>query len=160
VIAGICKRLTSSRDGGSTAEWDPKELAYGLWRFTHERYEFGEGRELSQLKEVQLRSTPAVLPHWESPSPIPHVAYRAWLLAAYVTLHALIRKNRGKALDQILQLPQLPASIIPSFVKLAGTSTVTGGVFFPTIDGLPLRPFIGRFDYDAACGRAELEHAS
>ena len=152
-ISGICERFVIDRDGGSTLDWDPRELAYILFRLIHEGYGFGSSHESAVLKSAQLRPTPALLPHWESSSQIPRVAYRAWLLAAYATLYALIRKSLGKSVGQILQLPQLPAAITPSFLALEnGGSTVTGGVFFPKIDGMPLYPFVQRFCY-AGAGR-------
>lgn len=136
--AEVCERFALSGNGSTTLDWAPLQLAYVLFRFTQEGCGFVGGQPVTQLKSTSL-----VVPPWDIAANMPRVAHRAWLLAAFGTLHALIRKNRGVPIDQILQIAQLPGAIVPSFVEKSPASTsVTGGAFFPTIAGMPLPPFV------------------
>jgi hypothetical protein len=150
-VERVCARFVLSGRAARTDDWDPFELAYVLLRFTQEGQGFSDRSRANERAPVQLRDAPLAIPHWDSGGRMPRIAYRAWLLAAFGTLNALVRKQIGTPIDQILQLPQFPAPIIPSYVEHTPYALcLTGGVFFPTIEGMPLGPFNRRVGKEGA----------
>jgi hypothetical protein len=155
-VERVCARFVLSGRAVRTDDWNPLELAYVLLRFTQEGQGLSDRSRANERAQVQLRDAPLIFPHWDSGGRMPRIAYRAWLLAAFGTLNALVKKQIGTPIDQILQLPQFPAPIIPSYVEdTPYPLCLTGGVFFPTIVGMPLWPFNRRVGKEDAMRHAQ-----
>lgn len=140
-------RLRFMNDGSDdiARNWDPLELAYGLFRFGMERFGFPEEGKMVDQGLVQLRDAPSTIHDWEYCGRCPRVAFRAWLLAAYAILVSFVKRHPEMNVDRILESQNFPHSLVPTFYEdKADKKDLVGGVFFPTIEGMPLDPFLHR----------------
>ncbi len=141
-ICWACFRFERSHDEAVVSEWEPSVLAYVLLRFTQEKFGFGNNASDACRSMVQLRDAPANITRCWIRGGLPRIVYRAWLLACFAVLRALVVRHPSMRLTQVLQLSQFPESLIPIFESPDSNDIfLTGGVFFPTIRDMPMQPF-------------------
>lgn len=121
--------------------WNPYELAYVLMRNSQESF-IDLGMELSEL---MLKDTPSFgLASYEDRAP--RAAYRAGFVALFAGyFHWMKRARRsGKNLNvqDVISVP--PAHLIANFnVPQNESMLISGGVFFPSVPGMPAFPVQG-----------------
>jgi hypothetical protein len=132
--------LDASGDNLCIGSWDRLELTYLIFRISMEK---GDLRSVSDTMLPALRSTPQNLNLWGGfNSRISLIAFRAWLLGAFAIIYAYLGLRGHMTVDEALMVPGFPESLIPSFVNWTESSSyIKGGVYFPTIDDMPLWPF-------------------
>lgn len=121
-------------------DWNRLELTYLIFRMSVER---GDLKPVCSGKPVILRSPPRSLDQWSNYGALPRIAYRAWLLCAFAVIYAYLGMRGHMTIDEVLMVPSFPESLTPTFVSSpVGANCISGGVYFPTIEGMPLRPFM------------------
>lgn len=118
--------------------WNPYELAYVLLRNSQAPVP-DMGTDVSVLA---IADVPAVgLATYENRAP--RIAYRAAYLAIYAGYYHLITRARRSGTLSVESLRRLsPANIVAVFnLSRDLTSFISGGVFFPSVPGMPIRPF-------------------
>jgi hypothetical protein len=132
--------LDASGDNLCVGSWDRLELTYLIFRISMER---GDLKSVTDIMLPTLRSTPKNLGLWGGfTTRISLIAFRAWLLGAFAIIYAYLGLRGHMTIDEALMVPGFPEALIPSFVNWTESSSYfRGGVYFPTIDGMPLWPF-------------------
>lgn len=132
--------LDASGDSLCVGSWDRLELTYVIFRISMEK---GDLKSVSDNILLALRSTPKNLDLWGGFNcRISLIAFRAWLLSAFAIIYAYLGLRGHMTIDEALMVPGFPEALIPNFVNWKESSSyIKGGVYFPTIEGMPLWPF-------------------
>lgn len=135
----LCATLETVGDNTCVGDWDRLELTYLIFRIS---IETGNLRPVSVGIPPSLRITPRALELWGCYSHISLIAYRAWLLATFAVIHAYLGMRASMTIDEALMVPGFPETLVPIFsTRKTQSLLIEGGVYFPTIIGMPLYPF-------------------
>lgn len=119
----------------STAQIPPLQTAFVLLRMTLEQIELG--RHAPAIPNLVVdRFT------LSRNSDVCRLEVRAWVIAAFATLHAYCLKRQGSTVRDLLRAAGLPGRFIPMEVhEEVELRFIEGRVALPTVYGLPLWPF-------------------
>lgn len=135
----LCALMEATGDNTTIGDWNLLELTYLIFRISIEQ---GDLKPIQMGVPPILRTTPRALELWGQYGHISLIAYRAWLLAAFAIIHSYLGMRKHMAIDEALMVPGFPETLVPLFSNWRTLSChIEGGVYFPTIHGMPLNPF-------------------
>jgi hypothetical protein len=123
---------------GYVGDWNRLELSYILFRLS---MEVRDVRPCYKSVQIILRGWQRSLDQWTYHGALPRIAYRAWLLAAFAIIHAYISQHANSTIEEVLMVPGFPDSLIPTMSSSGNPTTTIGGVYFPSLQGMPMYPF-------------------
>ena len=137
-----CARFFDDEDDGDkVGSWPPLVLAYLILRHTME----GKGFSIAeQLGEIKLSHFLATLESWRIDIRIERIALHAYVLGLFAIIHEILLRHRDWRVQELFAGTGFPAEhFVPIYIlNYLNILNRDGAVFFPSIDGMPLWPFV------------------